>query len=506
MIEDNNKKIKNEVPNIRILYFYPQKNDMTDKNSFFLKKYFSDPWIEPIALPETFFYKMFHSDDKDEVSYLLQLFSWLETTTMDNTRATTSKSQESCLVIFIFYPYILNLVYDRKNTEEFFSGVHLGKKNIFYLPYGLIKKERKLPPIFACWQPNIQSFLRKEKETFDYVYSPELFIANYILISNKTVDGLFALLYDNYHHQKYRIFHLKTRKYPLFLIDYAQVSSVQSILMEWKQWHTFFPPYYIEFQKEIPNIVVITMTLRKQFVKQFLETVLFLHAKIFSAKTFYRPNLYLTKGQINCFMSHITVLQTYQDHEKPLLILEDDIYLPFREVIKRKWIGEEILEICKSLPTNWDIFFLGKCWDFCSTNKKINKKTSSSYSRSIYQVYYPLCSHAYMIRKKAIHILLKEYDTMRKQSDGITMPYDVFLKRMITKKNLQAFSTSENIFSQDPFIEGGSFLQKLEENCFPICIEEKASYLFIIVFIILTILVFLLFLTCLVVYVLRKMK
>ncbi len=65
-----------------------------------------------------------------------------------------------------------------------------------------------------------------------------------------------------------------------------------------------------------------------------------------------------------------------------------------------------------NLPEDWDILFLGSC---CCKGRP-----TTHIGGNVYEVKYPLCGHAQMIRKKALPTLLREHQK-------ISMPLDIAL-------------------------------------------------------------------------------
>ncbi len=65
-----------------------------------------------------------------------------------------------------------------------------------------------------------------------------------------------------------------------------------------------------------------------------------------------------------------------------------------------------------NLPKDWDILFLGSC---CTKGRP-----TTHIGGNVYEVKYPLCGHAQMIRKKALPTLLREHQK-------ISMPLDIAL-------------------------------------------------------------------------------
>lgn len=107
------------------------------------------------------------------------------------------------------------------------------------------------------------------------------------------------------------------------------------------------------------------------------------------------PNKYIQSGRIGCLLSHYMLWKTlsYLPDEE-FLIIEDDI------ILQNDFINK--FSLYKSqLPTDWQYVFVGYC---CLPNIKNITKINNNIIKSNPS---PLCTHAYMIKKSAIEILLE---------------------------------------------------------------------------------------------------
>ncbi len=84
------------------------------------------------------------------------------------------------------------------------------------------------------------------------------------------------------------------------------------------------------------------------------------------------------------------------------------------------------------LPKDWDILFLGSC---CCKGRP-----TTHIGGNVYEVKYPLCGHAQMIRKKALPTLLREHQK-------INMPLDIAMFYLSLPK-LQVFTALPPIVVQ----------------------------------------------------------
>lgn len=93
-------------------------------------------------------------------------------------------------------------------------------------------------------------------------------------------------------------------------------------------------------------------------------------------------------------ISHIalwTALFHAPAQEDSWMIVEDDA------LFDADW-SPRLCAAIAALPTDWDMVFLGSC--------NCNDKAQTLISANLYDVRYPSCTHAYMVRRKALPILL----------------------------------------------------------------------------------------------------
>ncbi len=105
------------------------------------------------------------------------------------------------------------------------------------------------------------------------------------------------------------------------------------------------------------------------------------------------PGYTMGKKQVNLHLSHFMLWKTmlYQP-EDAFWVLEDDA----------RWDADwkqRFDTAYAALPDDWDFVFLGHC---CAYDKPQWK-----HAKNLYVVNFPMCTHAYMIRKKAIPIMLE---------------------------------------------------------------------------------------------------
>ena len=130
-------------------------------------------------------------------------------------------------------------------------------------------------------------------------------------------------------------------------------------------------------------------------------------------------------GPTGCWLAHRFVwaaIGTWPDAEsEPVLILEDDAKL------SDGFVGQ-CEQALRDVPDDWDGLYVGSC---CTGGKPARHVKGS-----VYEVRYPLCTHAYMIRRKAIPALIESTDGAKRSnapgakqavSSGCYAPIDISL-------------------------------------------------------------------------------
>ena len=103
---------------------------------------------------------------------------------------------------------------------------------------------------------------------------------------------------------------------------------------------------------------------------------------------------FIKQGRIGCLLSHYMLWQTlwHLPYEE-ILILEDDAFLCEN-------FQERFLEFKKQLPDDWQYVFVGHC---CLPPEDYQLKVTNNI---ITTTHAPMCTHAYMIKKSSIPVLL----------------------------------------------------------------------------------------------------
>lgn len=164
---------------------------------------------------------------------------------------------------------------------------------------------------------------------------------------------------------------------------------------------------------DLPKVFCLTLKetpLRRQYAEQHFEShklnVEFfegIHGENFGLKTTipykddnpFGEDYFITSGHIGCIISHLMLWKTlqYLPYDE-ILILEDDIILC--DNFKEKFIKYK-----SELPEDWQYVFVGNC---CLPPEEYQIKITEN----IISTYIPpMCTHAYMIKKSSLPILIE---------------------------------------------------------------------------------------------------
>jgi len=223
---------------------------------------------------------------------------------------------------------------------------------------------------------------------------------------------------------------------PCLLMTHIDQPLIRTIMMDIL---TALPQTRIDaIKKQIPFIQVITVPKREKYVKLFLEVHRLQHAVLFPAIRPEKADEFLTKGETGCFLSHLKILEKFKDigPDEYVLILEDDVQVS--NSLSGMWVGDFISHFISKLPKDWQFIFLGYCFDHCRYH---HRQSSQEYM----ELYTPRCSHAYMLKRRAISKLLA-HKTLK-----IQKPYDQFLTSVLRQENIKMYApTDMTVFDQNP--------------------------------------------------------
>ena len=140
----------------------------------------------------------------------------------------------------------------------------------------------------------------------------------------------------------------------------------------------------------------------------------------------------LNNGRIYCHMSHIKVMNDIiNNNYKNAFIFEDDIDNDNFNINN----FNNLSKILKNIPKDYDIFYLGKCWDIKNKNVKVNDY--------VYKPFKPLCRHAYGVTNRCAKKIVKYTLPMT------IFPGDQMYVQLIKNKIINAYSSYEQIFTQN---------------------------------------------------------
>ena len=146
----------------------------------------------------------------------------------------------------------------------------------------------------------------------------------------------------------------------------------------------------------------------------------------------------LNNGIKYCHASHVATIKKFlKSGKKNCLILEDDIKY------NSEYDTLDLKKTLQSIPKDYDIIYLGYCWDKCKKMKCINKYVWNSYS--------PNCTHAYGLSRKGAIKLLQHLKPIT------NLPIDVVFSKLIENKLLISYSLKIPVFNQNRE-EFGSYL------------------------------------------------
>jgi len=192
--------------------------------------------------------------------------------------------------------------------------------------------------------------------------------------------------------------------------------------------------------KFFDNIYIITMDNRKIHIEKLMKK-LELKYQMISALTpknmpienivnagYIHEDSELNLGRKYCHASHMYTISIFlSSNYNNCLILEDDL-----EYSK---YYHEIDTVMQHVPANFDILYLGYCWDVCRKQERVNEYISIPY--------YPKCRHAYALSKKGALKIMHYIKPMKE------MPGDKLLGTLVRERKLIAYCVTNPIFLQN---------------------------------------------------------
>lgn len=143
---------------------------------------------------------------------------------------------------------------------------------------------------------------------------------------------------------------------------------------------------------------------------------------------FLSPNNKLNNGQIACHLSHISVLKKFlASGARNCLIFEDDLKMP-------ELNNQNLDKTLSLIPSNYDIIYLGRCWDSCQKAKFLNEFVLKCYS--------PQCRHAYGVSRKGAEKIIRFSQPLDKAGD-------LTISQYVSKGQIIAYAPKKSIFFQN---------------------------------------------------------
>lgn len=208
------------------------------------------------------------------------------------------------------------------------------------------------------------------------------------------------------------------------------------------------PNYAIDrFWRVFPHVFIICSEQRRSYIQNVVKShSLDRHIKYIPAVIPPQDsNDHLSKGQWGCFLSHMEVFRQchkFFPHE-PVMILEDDVMVSPN--LFSTWVGDYLVHFFRCLPSDWDMVYLGSCWDECRHHLPAKNGTYK-------QIFSPLCSHAYIIRARWGALFFSS-------SMACNLPFDHFLRKKMKRYKLRIYAP---LFI-DPFVQN-PHLQSVIQN------------------------------------------
>ena len=190
---------------------------------------------------------------------------------------------------------------------------------------------------------------------------------------------------------------------------------------------------------------IITIPSRLNHVKKFCKSFE-IKPTIFKAilknnVQHYNNPYKLKLGEIACALSQEQVLKDFINSNSSTLLMFEDDNIPFTDHIysgsnvNLHHIKKYITNAVNMLPSDWDVLYMGRCWDNCSRNIKINKY--------LYKTHRTLCHHAIAFsRDGAIKVLESIVHPLSK-------PIDHVVAKLTTNGEIDSYATIIPIFYQN---------------------------------------------------------
>ena len=189
---------------------------------------------------------------------------------------------------------------------------------------------------------------------------------------------------------------------------------------------------------------VITLPNRKEYIQQImpgfhLEPIIFpailkknLARINLIENKFLNPDSKLNMGQIACHYSHIQALKSFLKTPQPwALIFEDDIEAAKQD---KGYYKTRIENILRGVPPNFDLIYLGRCYDKCQYDQLIVP--------GLVRCFRPLCRHSYIVSRKGAESIINNTIPLKIQGDNT-------IANLISRRKLIAYAAKPALFYQN---------------------------------------------------------
>ena len=197
--------------------------------------------------------------------------------------------------------------------------------------------------------------------------------------------------------------------------------------------------------KYFDSVYVITLPERKSHMKSVMRSInvnptffpAYLAKNLKQEELINReliiPECNLSRGQVACHLSHCGVLGDFLKNKKAqsCLVFEDDISIPDKSLAT----NEHFEKVLRDLPEDWDVLYLGRCWDSCNQEIPV--------SPYIVRCFQPLCRHAIAFSRKGAKKIIDYTLPMN------TNPGDRMISELIQSGTVIAYCASPAIFFQN---------------------------------------------------------
>jgi glycosyl transferase family 25 len=143
----------------------------------------------------------------------------------------------------------------------------------------------------------------------------------------------------------------------------------------------------------------------------------------------------LVPGEVGCLLSHVTVWEKHLNSPHSALIVFEDDAQPTEHFADPKATMFRHLELVTAIDPEWDILYLGRCYDICSD-------TIFYPEEEIVGGVKPACNHAYAIRVKSIARIISMGFPTEKPIDGI-------LGDLAKARRIRAYASNPPVFKQN---------------------------------------------------------